>query len=89
MKSQKNRTNRLSKRIVSMTVFFTSIFLVLVMAVLAFLYVSQATVTRQEAAMTSSRNVVSSLQSFVFDTSQAAKDLAMNSNIIEYVNLVS
>jgi diguanylate cyclase (GGDEF)-like protein len=89
MKSQKNRTNRLSKRIVSMTVFFTAIFLVLVMAVLAFLYVSQATVTRQESAMTSSRNVVSSLQSFVFDTSQAAKDLAVNPSIIEYVNLVS
>lgn len=78
------RVSRLSKRIVSLTIFFTSLFLVSVMGVLSFLFVSNQIQTRQAGALQTAQNSITMVDEFVSETLARLDSSAKNQKIIDY-----
>ncbi len=82
------RVSRLSKRIVSLTIFFTSLFLVTVMGVLSFLFVSNQTQTRQTAAMQTAESTITVVDQFVSETLTRLASVASQPQLVAYVQSI-
>lgn len=84
-KRKKIAANRLSKRIVSLTVFLTSLFLVAVMATLAYLSVSNSRSAEARAALTASTATSAALSAFVGDAQATVQRVAQNDDVKTYM----
>jgi diguanylate cyclase (GGDEF)-like protein len=82
------RKNRISKRIVSLTVLLTALFLVIVMAILAYLFVSASKASKEQTALTHSGNTAAALQAFVDDTKATISQIAQNADVILYLTQI-
>ncbi|MCK7488232.1 MAG: EAL domain-containing protein [Bacillus subtilis] len=78
----------MSKRIVSLTVLLTALFLVVVMAILAYLYVTATKASEEQTALTQSGNTAAALQAFVLDTKSTIEQMAENSDVILYLTQI-
>ena len=88
IKKQKSQ-HGLSNRIVSMTVLFDAFFLIIIMAVLAFVYVDTINTERENNATLVSTNAATALQAFVDETRLKVETLAQNSNIKAYIGYLN
>lgn len=84
-KRKRPAANRLSKRIVSTTVFLTSLFLVGVMATLAYLSVSSSRAAEARAALTASTATSAALAAFVTDATATVSRIAQSDEVKTYL----
>ena len=84
MKNRKTRQNSLSRRIVSLTVFLDALFLIIIMAVISFIYIANLTNSTLKQVETESINVEIALSDFVNDTLTQLEQLAQNEQVIGY-----
>ena len=82
---KKFRVVRLSKKIVSLTIFFTSLFLVLVMGVLSFFYVSRQIQVKAESAQTSAQSTITQVNEFINQSFSRLEGLATHEKVIDYL----
>ncbi|MGD9909169.1 MAG: EAL domain-containing protein [Candidatus Izemoplasmatales bacterium] len=85
----KVKQNSLSRRIVSLTVFLDALFLVLIMAVLAFIFISSSRQNKMDTAMSSSEATVSAIQAFYDETFSMIDSLSKDQDIIDYLTYLS
>jgi diguanylate cyclase (GGDEF)-like protein len=89
MKKKKNKQKHgLSKRIVSMTVLFDAFFLILVMAVLAFVYVDNLSTSRENNAVLQADNAAESIQTFLDRAKSDATHLSEDEDVINYLRFI-
>jgi len=86
---KKNNQHGLSKRIVGMTILFDAFFLIIIMAVLAFVYVDTINTERENNAVLVSTNAAAAMQSFIDETRQKVETLAQNTNIKAYIGYLN
>lgn len=91
MKTKPPKTNRsfrphgLSDRIVWMTVLFDAFFLILVMAILAFVYVERLNAEREDKAVLLAQDSFAAAATFYEETAADAERLALDEDVIAYL----
>lgn len=85
----KIKRNNLSRRIVSLTVFWDAIYLVIVVAVIAFVYISSANQSKMENANTQASTAYLAIQAFSDETFSDLNALASDQDIIDYMKYLN
>ncbi|MBU1145064.1 MAG: EAL domain-containing protein [Firmicutes bacterium] len=81
----KIQQNSLAKRIVSLTVFLDALFLVIIMAIISFVYIDSLTNSEIRNAELESNNAVTAIHAFIQDTTSDVFMLAEDEAVINYL----
>jgi len=85
-RTPKVKQSTLSKKIVSLTVFLDALFLVVVIATLAFVYFNSIQKERIQNAANESENASLAIETFITNTYSDLNNLSLDQDIIDYLN---
>jgi diguanylate cyclase (GGDEF)-like protein len=88
-KAKKVKTNSLARRIVSVTVLMDAIFLILIMGLLSFIYVSNLQSNQRDAARVTAANSIDVVQTMIDETSSILTILKQSNEVKDYLTYLN
>lgn len=88
-KNTKEKKYSLSKRIVGLTIFLDSIFLVVIVVIGLFVFLINFTNLKEELALTETHSVITSMTDIVKEMENKALTLAQSEDVIEYIEYIN